>query len=498
MRNMQRKRLNKVTKKKEITEESILNSIKLEADSFVPNDLSAIEKATGTYNPFKEREDLTITEKFHNEGSAMVPNLEDSVLKKVGVKKSFSFSRWAKRHAVALASVSLVLVGGITGAVLAGTLAKSTNNGGTLLTVTFSASKEEASAKSLSDDGYTPSFTFYADSDNKVIPSSLSCDNYSASLVKEEEPSCFASNNHSDATSFASSLVAPSYSLGYLNATAESNPNTINITYLSSDSSYGSKYETSFKNAFDTSLKDKKTYAKVTFSEASGSNELTSLTDGTNSEKTKNIAFIYRSFSINGTPLISASSLASEDNDVLSQMRDTYASIRESRLSPLSLQGSIAGGAKAYNSYKEGGEKSEEDLATLKQRLEDGIGALPWFKSDWKSSLDYAVQDDSYYLFSLPELEKKATPYTSSLTINDEGSALSYFFHIRDELIKGLDKNSYLSLLSKAKTRSEKATGLTNASAFPDGFDDGSRPDHGDHGGPGGGFGGGEGGGIIG
>src|SRR5574344_2147252 len=141
---MQRKQLNKTTKKKEITEDSILNSIKLEADSFVPNDLSAIEKATGTYNPFKEREDLTITEKFHNEGSAMVPNLEDSVLKKVGVKKSFSFSRWAKRHAVALASVSLVLVGGITGAVLAGTLAKSTNNGGTLLTVTFSASKEEA------------------------------------------------------------------------------------------------------------------------------------------------------------------------------------------------------------------------------------------------------------------------------------------------------------------------------------------------------------------
>src|SRR5574344_1429749 len=132
---MQRKQLNKTTKKKEIIEESILNSIKLEADSFVPNDLSAIEKATGTYNPFKEREDLTITEKFHNEGQAMVPNLENAVLQKVGVKKSFSFSRWIKSHAVAVASISLVLVGGITGAILAGGVDKSANNGGTLLTV---------------------------------------------------------------------------------------------------------------------------------------------------------------------------------------------------------------------------------------------------------------------------------------------------------------------------------------------------------------------------
>jgi hypothetical protein len=64
-----------------------------ETSSFVPNDLGAVKKATGTYNPYLDQEALATQEKIHNEGAEVVPNVEKKVYEETGAKKHFSFGR---------------------------------------------------------------------------------------------------------------------------------------------------------------------------------------------------------------------------------------------------------------------------------------------------------------------------------------------------------------------------------------------------------------------
>lgn len=485
MENMRKNKLDKPINKIEITDEDVIEAIKLEADSFVPDDLSAIEKATGTFNPFKEREDLTLTEKFHNEGNELVPNLQKEVLEKAGVKPRFSFRSWMGSHVGVLAVLSVFVASGVTTALLAAG-ANSVNSGGTLITVSFSAaaSKVQNAIGGSSSNSYTPSFTFYADKDNKAESSSLICGNYSASLVKSGESSCFTSSSKSDASLFASSLVKPSYSMGYLANTESSNPNGITISYLSTDSSYLSKHESSFREAFDTSLKNEKTYATIAFKKAECSDDLSSLLEGTNSVKAKEAAYLYYLLSFDESPSISMSTLINEDEDVLTQMASTYKAVRSARLSPTALNGTIKGSVKAYEAYKAGGEKSTADIAGAKNKLVDAIGALPWASKIDLDFLKSAANDTSYYLFSDERMENKAEEYTDATVIDDEPSALGAFFFIRDESLKGLDKDSYLSLLVSQEERAAKAVASTSASPFPDGFDGGASPDPGGHGSP--------------
>jgi hypothetical protein len=81
-------------------EETILSSINKESSSFVPNDLLAIQKATGTVPLPSDQESLAIHEKVKNEGDLMVKEAEKEVFAKTGTRRRWSLSESFKSHKV--------------------------------------------------------------------------------------------------------------------------------------------------------------------------------------------------------------------------------------------------------------------------------------------------------------------------------------------------------------------------------------------------------------
>jgi hypothetical protein len=170
----------------------------LQSSKFAPNALPLIEKATGTFDPLRDNENLTLTVKVRNEGGEIVPNIEDKVYRETGVKKHFSFSAFLRSHWLPLvggtAAVALTL--SAVAAVLANSGASTVAASGTYITVSVTPASHSAADEAydaedaLSGDvnNYEPSWSFLADSHNLV--SSYSCDNYSATLaLKNFKPS---------------------------------------------------------------------------------------------------------------------------------------------------------------------------------------------------------------------------------------------------------------------------------------------------------------------
>ena len=500
---MRKRQLNSQNKacrgKKSIGEKEIISLIQKEASSFVPNDLTAIEKATGTFNPFKERDDLTITEIFHNEGADIVPNLQNKIMAKAGVKKSFSFNRFVRNHLTAIVLSGLVVVGGITaGFFVSGSDTASLGAAdGTLVSVSF----QSASSYYSDDEGvnysynnreinnYIPTFTFQVQNeDNLALKDTLSPCNYSASLISQSQTTAFTSLTNEKAPAFLSRLIKPTYDQGYLEAVDATRANNITITVISSMKDYLSTYQNDYLSSINETLSDSKyninTYAKVKFVDASSTFAKLS---NVGKEKARQIALAYWLYDVNGTANLNADSLYDEDDGVLASLIGAASAIRKAPLSPMAMNNAISGTAKAYSNYKNGVAALPGDMKELKNKMVEYSSFLPW-ASTQRETIKQSLLTNSYYLVADDDIDKELPSYTENMRVHDGATSLSYFFHVRDKIISGLDYSSLTNLLNEVKT-----TATSSSCPFPDGFSGEMTKDCGGHH-PG--EGGGEGGGV--
>jgi hypothetical protein len=478
-----------------VTDKEVLGFIKSESSSFVPDDLAAIQAKLGIYSPVKSREDLAIAEKVKNEGDAIVPDVEDEVYAETGAKKKFSFGLFMRKRgwaimagaaAVAAVAVSLSTIGGTTPTVAAE---------GTIITMSFESpqtvSNTADGTTTLSLFGqhensysYVPSFTFYSDADDMADASSLVCSSYSASLIRDSESAFFDSLTNAKTDVFASGLLAPTYNMGYLRRDG-SHHNSITVYYLTTDPGFDEEMA-AIEESISATLPDGVS-ADIAFEPIADENVSEALLKLDDTAKFKEVAYIYNALSqVRETDAkISIEALANEDDDVLEALRNAILSISASRLGPYALDSALSGLALSYSKYVEGGERSADYaiLSQLKSELMEQCGWLGWVNDEVRASVAGYFNDDAYYLYANRKLESLAADYESGLGIFSEGASLSYYFHIRDVILQGIDKDSYLALLEAAATRAEE-TAPTGPTAFPDGcYDLGPDEGHGSDGG---------------
>jgi hypothetical protein len=485
---------NLTKKKKELSDEDVLNALKLEASNFVPNDLAKIEKATGTFNPLKERDDYALTEIVHNEGEDMVPDVKDAVYQKAGIQKKFSFKESLSRHTPLILALTFLLVGGTTAGVIISQETAPISKENTIVTLTLESASTYAAKQNENAYGpstgseFSPSFTFIANENNIVKKTSLCCSNYSASIIKEKQETTFNGLDDANAPIFTASLLKPAYETGYIETKSPTEVNHITITICSFDEDYVSTYKSLYLSTINDALSSSSVginaYAKVDIVDQS-SDDLVSKLKTISKDKAKLVAEVYWALSKQNAN-ISIDNLINEDTSVLQSMKKTINDIQSSYLSPVSLKSTLGGIAYAYNAFKTSSVKSTEDISKLKETLKAKPTALPWCDKD-ESRQNQVVKElshDSYYMVDDPYLMSHKDNYVDGLTINDESTALAYFFHIRDEIVKGLSQSDLISLLNEMDNRA-----LSNGPgvfAFPDGYTGGANVDHGDHGGPGG------------
>lgn len=481
--------LNKAKRGDNLDEKEILSLIKEEASSFVPNDLSAIEKATGTFNPFKERSDLTITEMFHNEGVEIVPNLKNQIMQKAGVKTTFSFSRFVRSHLTSIILTTVVVAGGLTAGIL---ISGSENTlgaaDGTLVSVSFqSASSYELQkgealysydAASSKVNNYIPTFAFQVQNKNNLaLKDTLSPCNYSASLISKNESKLFTSFSDEKAPSFLSRLLKPTYEQGYLEAVDGTRNNNITITVISSDQNYLSNYQDDYLKEINDALSDDEnsihTYAKVEFVDASSH---VANFSNMGKDKAKSIAMAYWLYQVNGNPTISFNTLCQEDETIVNSLAVSATAVRSAPLSPKAMDNAISGAAKAYADYKAGKQPCGEVIDSLKQKMIENFSCLPWSQSSDSETLKKCLLTNAYYLISDDRLEQNLPTYSPDMRIHDGATALSFFFHTRDAITSGLNFNSLLKLLDEVKNAASQSS-----SPFPDGFQGEMGKDGGGH-----------------
>jgi hypothetical protein len=488
-------------------EETILSSINKESSSFVPNDLLAIQKATGTVPLPSDQESLAIHEKVKNEGDLMVKEAEKEVFAKTGTRRRWSLSESFKSHKVTW--ISSLALGATAVAVAVGFIVTNGNKVTTTTMAYVSVSVQSASsyqkpvsgaylaeaATTTTANTYTPSFSFVADSKNIAKASTLSADNYSASLVKAKISSL--TSDIEAPSLIANKLLPPSYDLGYLETKDRTLKNNITVTIYSDSSAFSSQYEASYKSAINDYLTKNSIYADVNITALTDST-LNSYISDASSDNAQKILKAIGFLTNNGTDTANKEAflkaLSSEDSTVLDGLVNAFTAVASSPLSDQALVDVHDGIALAYYRYITGYTlTSTEKVADLQNELSRPENAylLPWGRSAFSPDADRSLIDNSYYINANAEWENQASTYHNGLAshIMTQGDALSVYYHIRDLINASTkEKAEFVSLMNSIVQRVNGVGG--NGGAFPDEHDhDHGGHDHGDWGGePGGMF----------
>jgi hypothetical protein len=431
----------------------------LQGFKFIPNELPLIEKATGTFDPLKDNDNLTLTIKVRNEGGKIVPDIESKVYQETGAKKHFSFSAFLKSHWLPLAegTAAVALTLSAAAAVLANSGTNAVAASGTYITVSvtpasYLAADEAPEAEdTLPGDvnNYEPSWSFLADSNNVV--SSYSCDNYSATLaLRNFEPS-FASKPAYEAVS---DLVTPAHVNGYLETKNQTAKNVINITALSTDSSYGTSYGAAYQSALDDALTESsnKIYAGVNFSVATIASDYLK---GLSKDEASTIVGLYSSFqNLDSKYALTLDELKKGDSGVLSALDSAVDAGEEAKLSDKGLIAFKEGLSESYRFYLNSEKTSytAQQIEGMRQELIDDVPSIPWLCGNHLADL---LQNDAYFIMGddLGFSEDKDSPWYLYAQIRDyilktrtasADSYVNYLSEIKDLAKSGKESTGYL------------------------------------------------------
>lgn len=496
-------KLQDVLKAAEVQEETvtpkeeamILASVQVESKAFVPDDFTKIAEATGTVQIPHDQESLAIHEKVKNEGAEIVPDVEDTVLAETGTKKKHwslgaSFKKhwipWVSGLATVAASIAVVAVIATTNKTTAVTLAYvsvDVQSASSYNNTSVSAVKQAETSTTINS--YIPSFSFIANGKNIAKASTLSADNYSASLVKAK----ITSITDQEAPSFITDkLLLNSYNLGYLETKQAGLNNHITVTITSNSSTYLANYKDSYTAAITKYLSDKNISAKldINTTEDNASDYLSGLSEEKSQKVIKACALLTNDNVNDANRETYLKALAKEDDTLLDNLISALTACSSSTLSDQALTDIRSGISLAYLRYINGYTlDSTEKASNLQMKLAYKAYLLPWARTAFSPRAGEFLNDNSYYIISNADFEKIAAtrPY-ANIDIdrfNTPEEALSVFFHIRDLInAETTDVEDFDSLLTSVKMRAEQYG--HEPGAFPDehGHDDG------DHGGPGG------------
>ncbi len=434
----------KPTKKTDVSEQDILLALRQEAPLFTKENFAPIEALTvGKEEAIENADFLKI--KLHAESESIIPNVKNDVLK--ATKAESPFGCWMRKNKPVAASIgaSFAVVLASTSALLA---TKPWEKSDESALVLLSISPSSMNAKDPATNPYSLSYSFRVEENGKVNPSSLKANNYSASLVKKS--ACFPSLYYEDDVLFATSLLKPAYTMGYLENGSKEEPNKLQITYFAASESNIENKKKEYGSAFDKALKRAEkglgVYASLSFVDGCDGLDLTDFKK-MDTEKKHQIIDAYSSFkTTNDTPLLDINNYLKMDEKTLNSLSSTIASAREAKLSPLALDALLHGTASAYfSAFDEDHVDNSSLIEAKKKEISNEIDTLSLVDEESKSSMKEMVWKDAYYLIELTKEEEEAldSPFYSS------------YKEIRKLINESLTEESYLTLLQEEKDIAE-------------------------------------------
>lgn len=443
-------------------DENIVRALEGESQAFVPHDLGAVKKATGTFNPYLDQEALATQEKLHNEGAEIVPNVEKKVYAETGAKKHFSFVDYFHKHWIGLTSGVAVAAAALAVIIVVPNVTNQTVASGTYVAMTITPASYAASrtgslsAYSSSSvsyyNQYQPSWEFSADTSN-ILTKDVTPVNYSAKLVGATITS------GTKASEAAAKLISPSYSNGYLQNIDRTTYNQITITVLSTDANYGSKYSDEYKKALNTALSDNQVYAQVQMNVVSLSDSL----KGVDSSTAAKIVRLYAEMNpVNSAVTLDA--LKAKKAEYLTAVSDVLNAASTAAITPRGLTALKEGLALTLIGVDPKSVPAKSDYETMRRTLIDHAGALPWGSNTQRETIQRNLSNDAYYVVGDSIAGTDTTIYEWQC-----------FTKIRSYIISHADTTAEMvSLLGKVKD-------LVNALTMPDGYGGNERPDQGGH-----------------
>ncbi len=432
----------------------------LQESKFAPNELPFIEKATGAFDPLKDKENFALTVKVRNEGAEIVPNVEDKIYKETGVKKHFSFASFLKSHWLPLASGTAALALTISAVAVVLSSSSSAAINGTYITVSLvpashavTSACEDEETFSSKVNNYEPSWSFSADSQNVI--SAYSCDNHSATLALKNYEPAFASKKAYEAIS---DLVTPAHINGYLETKDPEAKNVINITATSTDSAYGNTYSSAYESALDAALtkSSNKIYAVINFAVISIDKE--SLR-GLSAKMAGTVASLYSSFhGLKAKDAVTLRELKESNSEVLTTLEAAVNAGKEAKLSGKGLAAFKAGLAKSYHLYRhnETPAYTASQIEEMRHELINDVSAVPWF-CESRSQLEGLLQNDAYFIMD------------DDLGFSEDQDSSWYLYaQIRDYILKTktMGTDSYVQYLNEVKALA--ANGKESTGYLPD------------------------------
>lgn len=457
-------------------DKDIISTFKDEAKGFTPSVLAEVEKATGTFNPIKNQDEMALTMRVHNEGVDLVPDVQEEVYSTLGHRKPRRTPFFQKKTllpiGLSLAAVAIAIPV-IVISQKPGTTVDAT--GSSFVSVSFTPASKLAQGASATGGGetvnnYVPSWSYEADSENIVKAATFAPNNYSANLVGYS----FSSASKEKSWDLAAGLIAPTYEKGYLETIDKNQYNGISISVVSSISSYADSFAENYQTSINEALKQKGIYAKISFSvsEESSSTQTNSSAEEMSSAKKLAIAKIYEAFN-------REVSLDDLDANLDEEVATSFSTIiSDSALAPVTTRGQQAlwdGLQLLYTHYI----TQDENLPMTKDEYDNFLnflkskpGALPWGSNETNPHIaEELSQSDFESYFVVGDI-------ISDDTYNPVWNA---FKTIRDYiLIKNTQtKESTLTFLSSVESRVKRSQ--SDDYALPDGTNQ-ERPDDGKHG----------------
>jgi hypothetical protein len=324
---------------------------------------------------------------------------------------------------------------------------------GTYITVSVTPASYMAAEDTLSGDvnNYEPSWSFLANSHNLV--SSYSCDNYSATLaLKNFEPS-FTSK---PAYRAVSDLITPAHVNGYLETKDQTAKNVINITVLSTDSSYGVSYASAYQSALDDALTESsnKIYAVVNFSVATIASDYLK---GLSEDEASVIVSLYSSFQdLDSECALTLDELKKGDFAVLSALDSAVNAGEETKLSDKGLIAFKEGLSDSYRFYLDNDTSAytAQQIAGMRRELIDDVASIPWLYGGRLADL---LQNDAYFIMG------------DGLGFSQDKDSPWYLYaQIRDYILKTktASADSYIQYLSEVKKLAD--SGKESTGYLPD------------------------------
>mgnify|MGYP006913126857 CR=1 FL=1 len=436
--------LKEQSKKTNRSDEEILSLLQKEAPFFVKNNWDEIE--TETTLKCEPIEDASFLRgKIHAESESIIPNVRKEILKTTKAERPFKC--WLRRnHPIAL-SIGVVLVTVLVSTTTLLSLRPwEKEDQSALVSLTITPASHKQSKGKMNP--YTLSFSFRVETNGNVNPSSLKANNYSALLVKKSTP--FINTLCTSDVSFATSLLRPAYNMGYLENDDPSAPNEIKINYFTLQKDRVSKKEKEYEAAFNRALKRAEkglgVYASLQFEDGCHNMDLSTFQKLDESTR-EAIIDVYSSLKTkDGESLLDIRHLLETRSDILPTMVDTLSSIKEAKLSPLTLDGVLRATASMCKSAKEESHDSESlFIEEKKKEIIETVDSLPISDEKQKSKMKELLQKDAYYLVELSEENEKKL----------DGAFYSCFRDIRESIKRNLNENSFKSLLQDGKQIAE-------------------------------------------